>query len=166
MSKPISRLRVLYIIFRHPTYLISTAISSAVFYYIFYTLITMSNEGAYLLLIPTFLVYLLMAMSGMMFSISLYIMARSLLTRSSRLQGGVAGVLLPSVGGLIASCGCSFSVLASILIFLGINTFDAVGLVSAISAYQLPLMVFLIAMDAAMIYYYTGKLKGFFRKLK
>lgn len=166
MPRHISRLEAFLIIFRHPTYIISTIISSIIFYYIFYLTIVASNEGVFLVVIPIYLVYLLVILSGMLFSISLYIIARSLLTRAARLEGSIAGILLPSIGGLIASCGCSFSVLASILIFLGINTFDAVGLVSLINSYQIWLIILLILIDIAMIYFYLGKLTGFFRKKK
>ena len=129
-------------------------------------MIAISNMGVFLILIPIYLVYLLVICSGILFSISLYTIFRSLLTKTARFEGSVAGVLLPSAGGLIASCGCSFSIFASMLIFFGINTFDAVGLVSAISSYQLWLISALIIVDIGMIYVYLGKLTHFFRKMK
>lgn len=166
MPRHISRLEAFLIIFRYPTYIISTIISSIVFYYIFYLMIVASNEGVFLVLIPIYLVYLLVILSGILFSISLYIIARSLLTKAARLEGSAAGILLPSIGGLIASCGCSFSVLASVLIFFGINTFDAVGFVSLINSYQIWFILLLILIDIGMIYFYLGKLTSFFRKRK
>ncbi len=160
----ISRLEMFKIIFSHPVYIISTIVSAAVFYAIFYYLIAISNKGIFLLLLPGYLVYTLMITSGILFSISLYIIIRSILTKAARLEGSVAGVLLPSLGGLIASCGCSFSVLASIMIFFGINTFNAVGFVSAVSNYQIPLFAVLISANLIIIYYYLGKIANFHRK--
>ncbi len=164
MPRHISRLDAFILIFKHPAYIISTIASAAVFYYIFYLMIILSNRGAFLLFVPIILVYLLVLVSGILFSISLYIMARSILTKASRLEGGIAGILLPSLGGLIASCGCSFSVFASLLIFLGINTFDAVGVISVINSYQLWLIALLILIDIGLVYYYLGKLTVFFSK--
>src|SRR5271155_3239917 len=100
MPKRISRLEAFLIIFRHPTYIISTLLSSAVFYYIFYLMIAASNEGVFLIFIPIYLVYILVALSGILFSISIYTISRSLLTKAARFEGSLAGILLPSVGGL------------------------------------------------------------------
>lgn len=166
MPRRISRLEAFLIIFRHPTYIVSTIISAAIFYYIFYLMIVLSNQGVFLLFVPSYLVYTLVTLSGILFSISLYMIFRSILTKAARLEGGVAGIVLPSVGGLVASCGCSFSILASILTFLGINSFDAVGLVSTINSYQIWLFLAFIATDIGIIYLYLGKLTSFFRKLK
>jgi hypothetical protein len=129
-------------------------------------MIVLSNKGVFLLFVPAYLIYLLVICSGILFSISLYTIFRSLLTKTARLEGSVAGILLPSAGGIIASCGCSFSILASILIFFGINTFDAIGLVSAINSYQLWLIIMLIIIDLGMIYIYLGKLTRFFGNRK
>jgi hypothetical protein len=164
MPKRISRLDTFLIIFKHPTYIASTIISAAIFYGILYLLIVMSNEGVFLLLIPPYLAYALVITSGILFSISLYSLARSVLTRAARLEGGSAGVLLPSLGGLVASCGCSFSVLASILVLLGINSFEAIGLVSIINSYQIWLFLIMIAANITIIYIYLGRIARFFRK--
>ena len=75
-------------------------------------------------------------------------------------------MLLPSLGGFVASCGCSFSIFASLLIFLGVNTFDAVGLVGTINKYQFWLILAFILVNLALIYVYLGKLTGFFRRMK
>lgn len=165
-SKHLSRLDVFLIIFRHPTYIISTILSAGVFYYIFYLMIVLSNKGVFLILIPIYLVYLLVLTSGTIFSVSVYSLSRAMLTKAAKFEGGIASLLLPSLGGLVASCGCSFSILASLLIFLGINTFSAVGYVSLLNQYQLWIMCALIAANLLIIYVYLGMLTGFFRKLK
>lgn len=166
MPKRISRLDVFLIIFKNPVYILSTIISSAIFYYIFYILIAISNKGIFILLIPAYLIYLLMILSGILFSISLYSLLKSLLTKAARFEGEIASILLPSIGGLISSCGCSFSIFASLLGFLGVNAFESIGIVSTISTYQLWLIVALVVINVAMIYFYLGKLTRFFSKRK
>lgn len=165
-SKRLGRLDVFLIIFRHPTYVISTIVSAGVFYYIFYLMIILSNRGAFLVFIPIYLVYLLVLTSGILFSVSVYSISRAVLTKAAKFEGGIASILLPSLGGLVASCGCSFSILASLLIFLGINTFSAVGYISLLNQYQLWIICALIAANVLIIYAYLGKLTAFFRKLK
>ncbi|MDE1768634.1 MAG: hypothetical protein KGH64_05030 [Candidatus Micrarchaeota archaeon] len=165
-SRKLSRLEIFIAIFRRPAYIISTLISAAIFFYLFYYIIQASNRGIFLITLPIYFIYALVLTSGILFSISLYSISRALLSRAQRLEGSIAGILMPSIGGLVASCACSFSILASVLIFFGINTFDALGLVSFLSQYQVWLIAILIALNLAIIYFYLGELVKPLRKLR
>ena len=145
-------------IFRHPAYIAIAAASSILFFYLFRYLIAINNHGIFLILIPIYIVYALVLTSGILFSISAFAIAHSI--ASSRLGeiGGIEGILIPSLGGLVASCGCAFPLLESIFLFFGINAFEAVGIVSVINSYQIWILAAMILVNLATIYYYLGKI--------
>ncbi len=145
-------------IFRHPVYIAIAAISTIVFFYIFVYLISVNNHGIFLLLLPMYVVYLLVLTSGVLFSISLFAIAHSVASRRLGEIGGLEGLIIPSLGGLVASCGCAFPLLESIFLFFGVNAFEAVGIVSVINSYQLWILCAMVLINLATIYYYLGKI--------
>jgi len=145
-------------IFRHPAYIIIAAACSFLFYWLFAYLIAVNNHGIILILVPIYLVYLLVVTSGIIFSISLFAIAHSISSRRIGEIGGIEGIILPSLGGLVASCGCAFPLLESILLFLGVNTFEAIGIVSTINSYQVWILCAIIAINLVTMYYYLGKI--------
>jgi hypothetical protein len=153
------RLLTLARIFRHPTYAFVAIASAAIFLYIFRYLIAANNYGIFLIFVPMYVVYALVATSGILFSISLFAIAHSVSSRKiGGIGGSIEGVLLPSLGGLVAGCGCAFPVLESVLMFFGVDAFEAVGIVSAINSYQLWILSAMIAINLATIYYYLGRI--------
>lgn len=138
--------------------------SSAAFFYLFRYMIAANNRGIFLVLMPISLVYVLVATSGILFSISVFAMSYSISSRKLGAIGGIEGVIAPSIGGLVASCACTFPLLESVLLFLGVNTFDAIGIVSAIASYQIWIISAMILINTAMIYYYLGKMSVLPRK--
>ncbi len=145
-------------IFRHPAYIAIAALSSVLLFYFFKYLIAANNHGIFLLLIPIYIVYALVATSGILLAISLFAIAHSVAARRLGAAGGVSGILLPSLGGLIASCGCTFPLLESVLLFFGVNTFEAIGIVSVVNDYQVPILTAMILANLVMIYYYLGRI--------
>ena len=146
-------------IFSRKRYVAIAAVGAAAFYYIFYYLVTTDNFGAFLLFIPIYLIYALVVSSGILFAISVFAVANSAASRRLGIEGGIIGVLLPSVGGVVAGCACAFPLLASILLFIGVNTFEAAGVVSLVGGYQLWIDIAMILVNIAMIYYYLGRLR-------
>jgi hypothetical protein len=72
--------------------------------------------------------------------------------------GGISGILLPSLAGLAASCGCAFPLLESILLFFGVNALEAAGIASTINAYQEWIITAMILVNLVFIYYYLGRI--------
>lgn len=145
-------------IFGHSAYVAIAAASSVLLFYLFRYLIAVNNHGIFLLLIPIYIVYALVVTSGILFSISLFAIAHSVASRRIGEIGGIEGIIIPSLGGLVASCGCAFPLLESIFLFFGINAFDAVGIISVVNAYQLWILIAMILVNLATIYYYLGKI--------
>jgi hypothetical protein len=152
------RIGVFAAIFSRKAYIAIAAASALVFYYVFYYLVVSDNYGVFLVLMPIYLIYLLVATSGILFSISVFTVAYSAASRRLGVEGGIMGVLLPSMGGIVAGCACALPLLTSILLFLGINAFEALGIVTAIGIYQLWIVLAMIAINTGMIYYYLGRL--------
>lgn len=145
-------------IFRHPAYIAIAAVSATLFFYLFRYLTAVNNHGIFLIFIPIYVVYALVLTSGILFSISVFAIAHSIASRRLGEIGGIEGVLLPSLGGLVASCGCAFPLLESIFLFFGINAFEAVGIVSVINSYQIWIIAAMVLVNLATIYYYLGKI--------
>ena len=145
-------------IFRHPAYIAIAAVSAILFFFLFRYLISVNNHGIFLIFIPMYVVYLLVLTSGVQFSISLFAIAHSVASKRLGEIGSIEGLIIPSLSGLVASCGCAFPLLESIFLFFGVNTFEAVGVVSVINSYQLWILCALILVNLATIYYYLGKI--------
>lgn len=139
-------------------YLLLALASSAAFFYLFRYLIASNNHGIFLVLMPIYIIYALVATSGILFSISVFTMLSSIASRRIGAIGGIEGVIAPSIGGLVASCACTFPLLESVLLFLGVNTFDAIGIVSAIDGYQVWIISAMTLINLGLIYYYLGKI--------
>ena len=155
-QKP-SRPAALIKIFSHPLYIIVAAASASAFFYLFRYIVSASNYGVFLYLGPIYLVYLLVATSGVLFSISVFAIVYSLASRRTEASSSIISILLPSIGGLVAGCACAFPLIASILLFVGINTFEAAGLISSINSYQVWIMLAMVAINLGIIYYYLGR---------
>ena len=157
MNPRSGRLNVLFAILSHPLYFALTALSSYAFFYLFHYLVTLSNYGIFLYFLPIYLIYALMITSGILFSISTFAIVHAIASRRAEAAGEIISILMPSLSGLVATCACTFPLLASVLIFLGINTFEAAGIISLINSNQTLLITAMLAINLIAIYYYLGK---------
>ncbi len=153
-----ARLRTFAAIFARKRYMAIAAAGALLFYYLFYYLVSAENYGAFILLMSPYLLYALVVTSGILFAISVFAVANSLASRRMGIEGGIIGVLMPSIGGVVASCACTFPIIASVLLFFGVNTLEAAGIISLVNSYQLWIMLAMIAANLAIIYYYLGRL--------
>ena len=108
------------------------------------------------------MVGLLIATSAILLSLSMFGIVESRRRRKplskSSIPNGAISVAMPSVGGLVASCGCETPILGSILYPLGLN-FIAVGnVISFISRYNFTLLGIFIAINMMLIFYQSGKM--------
>ena len=153
----IGRLAVVVSLIRSPAYQAIMTGAALLYFLIFYNLITASNYGIFLVTIPIYLVYIMVASAGFLLSLSVFSIKTALLGRASAAGEGALSAILPTVGSLVATCACSYSLLASLLAFIGINAFEISSVVSSISLYQLWLIIAIIAINLVMIFYYLGK---------
>ena len=145
------------VVFSRKLYIAIAAAGSLLFYYLFYYLVAAENYGAFILFIPVYLLYALVLTSGVLFAISVFTVANSIASRRLGVEGSIVGVLMPSIGGMVASCACAFPIMTSVLLFFGVNTLEAAGIISIVNSYQSWIMLAMIAANLAMIYYYLGR---------
>ncbi|MHB1829880.1 MAG: hypothetical protein ACYCO0_00630 [Candidatus Micrarchaeaceae archaeon] len=145
-------------IFSKPAYIMIAAAASILFFYLFRYLIEVNNYGIFLVLIPMYVIYALVITSGIIFSISLFAIGNSIASRRMGEIGGLEGIIIPSLGGLVASCGCAFPLLESILLFFGVSVLQAAGIASAINSYQIWILLSMITLNVILVYYYLGRI--------
>jgi hypothetical protein len=134
------------------------------YYLFFYTVITGSNSGFFLLTIPFPLLVLLVLASSILATVAASYLRlptnRNVLPGLAQSPAGVA------LGALAASCACSIPLLAPLLYFIGLNAIEVSGVVSFLASYQEDIIVAIVALDALSIYYYlrlisrTGLTRG------
>ena len=156
-ARRIGRLSVILSLVRSPAYLGLATSAALAYFLVFYRLIIASNYGIFLVTIPIYLVYIMVASAGLLLALGAFSIKTAILGRISAVGESAFSAILPTIGGLVATCACSYSVLAALLAFLGINAFEISGVVSSIALYQIWLMIAIIAINLAMIFYYSGK---------
>ena len=157
-----SRAHILKRVFTKPAY-IAIAVAAFIAYNLFYNyLIKLSSYEIFITTVPMYMVDTLIATSAILLSLSVFGIMQSRRRRKSisksAIPSSAISVAMPSVGGLVASCGCETPILGSILYPLGLN-FIAVGnVISFISRYNFTLLGIFIAINIMLIFYQSGKM--------
>jgi hypothetical protein len=152
-------IRVLATMYRSPRYAILTAAAAGVYYYLFNYFVSLDNRGIVIYSGPVYLVYLLAITAAILLTITVY-------SLSLRLRHGVkassrAGFLASFstvVGGCITGCACQAPILYNILYFVGLNAFEASGIVSTLLSYDFEINVALILLNLVAAYWLLSKI--------
>ncbi len=146
------RLRILKDIFSKPLYLAILVVAGFLYYFLLYTIIKMSSfHGIIILTAPLYMFYLLVATSAVLITISIYGIRKRIAIKDAT-AGGVVSVVMPSVGGLVAGCGCSAPLLSSLLIPV-LGSIGAESFISYLSAYNIYIFGVLVLINLIIIYY-------------
>lgn len=108
-----------------------------------------------------YLVYLLSLSASLLLTMTVY--AFSLRIREGVRAGpvrGLFGSISAAVGGSVAGCACQAPILYNLLYFLGMNAFEASGLVTLAATYQTELNVLLILLNILMTYSILSKVSN------
>ncbi len=152
------RLKILADIFRSPVYIAIAAVGSVAYYFLFY-FFTKLNAGLFLVTVPMYLIYLLIATGAATLAVGVYgIVAYK---RSSNVAACSVTTLTPIVGGLVVSCGCGSAVLTPFLLTLGFNALQAVAISTTLARYNVLLVISLILINLLLLYYQLGSLRRF-----
>lgn len=152
------RLSILARIFKSPAY-IATAIAGAAAYYFLFYLFAKLNAGLFLVTVPMYLIYLLVATGAITLTIGIYGVAAY--RRSSQIATCSVSTLTPIVGGLVVSCGCGSALLTPFLLTLGFNALQAVAISTTLARYNSLLVTSLIIINLLLVYYQLGSLRRF-----
>ncbi|MEM3212296.1 MAG: hypothetical protein QXR85_03235 [Candidatus Micrarchaeaceae archaeon] len=150
-----SRAKAFVSIFRKPVYVAVALAAAIVYYFVFYLLIK-SSSGIFLITLPIYVVYILIATSALVFAIGISGIVRAYKRAYSGAACSVTGTVIPVIGSLVASCGCESPILFPFVMSLGFTSLQALAFVSAIAKYNLPIFLVLIAINLFLIYYQLG----------
>ncbi len=151
------RFDILRKVFTSPVFVAIAILGVIGYYFLFHWLITSSNSGLFDVTVPIYLVYALVLSSGALLAVSAYVAHAELKRLRADVEVGMLSFLTPAIGGAVASCGCQFSVFASILYFLGFGVVQTTNIVLSIYSFQVPLIVAFIALNLAFMYYSLGR---------
>ena len=153
----ISRLAVLKSIFTRPAYIFAAFASAIIYYYIFYYVIIRSNSGLFFITVPAYLVYTLIASAAILLTIGVYSIHLSL-KATKPIYGSAAGSATAVIGSVVASCGCTEPIFATILYTFGFNSIAVSSFISTVSRYQSTILMLFILLNLILIYRYTTAL--------
>ncbi|MCL4383117.1 MAG: hypothetical protein M1168_03415 [Candidatus Marsarchaeota archaeon] len=91
------------------------------FYFIFNFFIKYQNRGVFLINVPLYIIYLAIATSSILTSISIATVLKTIRTKSA-IAGVGFGTFTSVLSGIITGCGCSFPLLISIFSLFGLNS--------------------------------------------
>lgn len=153
------RLRILATIYRSPKYVVLSVIAAAAYYEVFAYFVSLNNFGIVIFSAPVYLVYLLAITASLLLTITIY--SVSLRLRQGMQASSPAGLLASIttiVGGTVAGCACQAPILYNLLYFVGLNAFEASGVVTLLIAYSVEINSFLILLNLAAAYLLLSKI--------
>ncbi|VVB76814.1 Uncharacterised protein [uncultured archaeon] len=153
-----SKIGVLRTVFTSPSYLAVAAASAVFYYFLFFYMIEYSNRGLFLLTVPIYLMYALIATGAVLLTVSAYAITRSIRMAPVGASGSVLSVFTSSFGCMVAGCGCYAPVLSSILYIIGFGSFQVSGAIALMGNYQVEFIALLIIINLAFIYYQTSRI--------
>ncbi len=153
-----NRLKALTGIFSKPLYAIIGILSSIGYFTLFYLMVKSSNYGIFLLTVPVYVIYVISVTSGILLSLSLFSIFKSLLSVRTGVAGGVLSVVLPSVGSTVITCACSYPIIGTFLLFVGVNALELSAAISTLARYDTAAAFLIIAINVVAIYYYLGRI--------
>lgn len=136
------------------------AIGAAAYYYFILYIIRISNSGLVLITAPIYLIYLTVATSAVLLTVSIYSLRLSLKNMASDVSEGAASIVTVFIGSLVSSCACTAPILGTILYGIGFDSLGVSGALSFVGSNQYLLLGIVSLANLFLIYYSLGKLSG------
>ncbi len=143
-------------IYIKPRYILLNVISFLVYYYIFASLISYQNYGILLIELPIYLIYVMIGLSSILFTISIYSI-KNTIKNQAKISGSSISVITMLLGSFVGGCGCAAPLLYG-LSAIGISLSTTSTLAYFINAYVIWIFYAMIFIDAIVIFYYLNKL--------
>ncbi len=155
-----SRISFLKAVYSKPMPIIVTAIFIVMYYVLFQSITSISNQGlAPILTTPSYLIYSLVLTSAVLLFLSAYSLKISLYNIRSNLGSGIS-VGSTVIGALIAGCECQAPILSIIMYNLGLNSISVSTLLSFVGEYETIIIFVLVLSNILYIYYNLGKMSS------
>ncbi len=143
-------------IYRRPRYILLNIVSIIVYYYIFTVLISYQNYGILLIELPIFLIYAMIILSSILFTISIYAI-KNTIRNQAKITGSATSIITILFGGIIGGCGCAAPIIYG-LTAIGISLSTTSYLAYVINDYIVQIFLVILLIDAILILYYLNKL--------
>ncbi|MGC8623114.1 MAG: hypothetical protein ACP5TK_00380 [Candidatus Micrarchaeia archaeon] len=145
-------------IFKSPYYVVLAVIVAFIYYYLIIYLVQVDNSGAFLITIPSYLIYALVFASSILLTVSVYSIRKAFNATKSGLGGGVLSAISTFFSALIFSCGCTAPLLNIVLGLFALNIGTIVSLRNFLASYQALIVSAIIVIDVVFIFYQLSKL--------
>ena len=149
-------------VYRSWYYWLVTTTIAFFYYFILQYLIEVSNKGIVIVTVPQYLIFFLDISASILITLGVYSVRQTLAKR--RALSGASSGLVSSISVLTASvsvsCACQAPILYNILYFLGLNSFEASGIVVTLNDLQVPILWALVGLNLAMILVMTTRIKS------
>ncbi|MGC8479789.1 MAG: hypothetical protein ACP5M9_03955 [Candidatus Micrarchaeia archaeon] len=145
-------------IYSRPFYIILNIIFAFVYYLIFTFLVEYQNYGILLIESPVYLLYLLIMLSSILLTISIYSI-RNTKKNIAKVSGTTVSAIAVLFGGVVGGCGCAAPIIYGISVLgLGLGTTSTVAYY--LNSYIIEIFIFIILLTLFMILYYLNKLSS------
>jgi hypothetical protein len=143
-------------VYKKPVYIAVTVISFIIYYYVFSYLIEIQQNGIFLIMIPTYFIYLLVLSSAIALTLGIFSMRNTRNNDAPELSSGV-GTATALIGGVMGGCGCAEPLILNLSV-LGLTTTQTFSLLNFVSANQFAIFGLMIAINFFVVIYYLNKL--------
>ena len=128
-----------------------TLAGGVLYYFLFEYLVSLNNYGIVIFYVPIYLVYLLSLTASLLLTVTVYAFSSRIRQGAGIVPSrGLVGSISAAVGGCVGGCACQAPILYNIFYLIGLNAFEASGVVTLIASYQTELNVLLILLNAVM----------------
>ncbi len=143
-------------IYKRPRYILLNIVSIIVYYYIFTILISYQNYGILLIELPILLLYAMILLSSILFTISIYAI-KNTIRNQAKITGSATSIITILFGGVIGGCGCAAPIIYG-LTAIGISLSTTSYVAYVINNYVTQIFLMVLFIDAILILYYLNKL--------
>jgi len=138
--------------------LLLTLAGGVLYYFLFEYLVSLNNYGIVIFYVPIYLVYLLSLTASLLLTVTVYAFSSRIRQGAGIVPSrGLVGSISAAVGGCVGGCACQAPILYNIFYLIGLNAFEASGVVTLIASYQTELNVLLILLNAILTYRILSK---------
>jgi hypothetical protein len=139
-----------------PKYIVLNIAIAVVYYYFVEYLLSIQQKGIPITSVPLYLVYVLVAVSSVTFTIAIYSI-RNTRRNEAKVSASSTSLLTTVAGGVVAGCGCQAAILFNVL-SLSVGTGEAT-LINTVATENSPLIFgAMIIINLFVIGYYLDKL--------
>jgi hypothetical protein len=139
-----------------PAYFFLNVAILVVYYSLFNFLISLQQQGAVIVVIPLYLLYLLTLTSSIAMTIGIYSIRNSI-NNSAKYSSTSIGTATTAIGAIIGGCNCTAPLLFGLGAF-GASALDIASTINFISANETYLFVVMTAINLAITVYYLDRL--------